>query len=121
MWKRTNENKVSTNGTMLQLCVDIDRDQATKLFGEPEDAWEPEKGYNDNFRFVREDGAVATLYDRWTAWRIGARDPETAASLAFFLRKKNVLKGEAFGMSPDQYVSWLKAHLAVEEIIHGES
>lgn len=90
----TLNHKANTNGSSLQMRIDyIDTRLAETLFGEPDLSWyDYEKGYENRYAFVGENGRTATLYDRFGQWRIGAHDYETAVEFDAWLKGKTCQK-----------------------------
>lgn len=88
-WVR--DETADASGTHLQgVLPGLDVRKLEAAVGRPGRGYDdPEKGYESQYTFrVPGTHRVATLYDRWGVWRVGARDPDTAADLVAWLRVK---------------------------------
>jgi hypothetical protein len=74
----------SSGGTAFAFTVSLNEERMKQLFGKPDDVWDPEKGYENEWTFTSADGLCFTVYDRWSLYRVGApgRDQKEREELA---------------------------------------
>lgn len=85
------EPTTDTTGVCLQLEIcapaSVVFGWARRQFGSPSKMRDAPK-YNFVWRFADADGHAATLYDCMSVFRVGAKDPATAAHFLAFLRAR---------------------------------